>query len=99
MKYLGPKCNKITFACVLAACRNKYAKCGRKHEVQKLFNKMHAKNTISWNKMLRRDVNKIFDLMKHLGSNCNNITFACVPLACRIHVYKMWNNKRGPRII
>lgn len=51
---------------------------------------MHDVDTILWIAMIRRyaihgysrDVLKIFDLIKHFGTNHNNMTFACVLHAC-----------------
>ena len=51
---------------------------------------MHDADTVSWNAMIggyaihgySKDALKLFDLMKHLGTNPDSITFVCVLLAC-----------------
>lgn len=66
-----------------------YENYGRIHKFQELFNKIHDSNIVSWTKMIggyaihgyRKD-SLFFYLMKHLGTNTNNITFVCVLLTC-----------------
>ena len=78
---------------VVSALIDIYAKCGRIHKTRKLFDKMHDANTISRTAMIggyaihgyNKDALKLVNLMKHkLGTNLNNITFACVLLACSL---------------
>lgn len=71
-----------------------------------MFDKMHDAYTLSWAVMIERyaihgynkDDLKLFDLVKHLRTNLDKITFVCVLLACN-HAgpmdegYKYFNSK------
>jgi len=66
-----------------------YIKYGRILNAQKLFDNMHDVNIVTWIIMIKGHVIhnytnyslKLFNLMKHLGTNPNNMTIFCVLLA------------------
>ncbi|KAH9317982.1 hypothetical protein KI387_019751, partial [Taxus chinensis] len=67
-----------------------YAKCGRIKKARRLFDKMHDRNVVSWTTMIAGyalhgygwDALKLFELMKHSGTNPNHVSFVCVLYAC-----------------
>jgi len=75
---------------VLNSLIDTYAKCVRVEKVYDLFDKMHNANIVSWNEMIGgyamhrygKDTLKLFNMMKHLGTNPHIITFVCFLLEC-----------------
>ncbi|XP_057873711.1 pentatricopeptide repeat-containing protein At3g24000, mitochondrial [Cryptomeria japonica] len=75
---------------VASAVVDMYAKCGSIHKARELFDEIPQRNVISWNALIAgyaqngfcSDALKIFELIKHSGTNPNDVTFACVLLAC-----------------
>lgn len=65
-----------------------YAKYGRIHKARELFDKIHDVNIVSLITIIggyaihgyNKDALKIFDMIKHLEVNHNNITFVCILL-------------------
>ncbi|XP_057813358.2 pentatricopeptide repeat-containing protein At1g08070, chloroplastic isoform X2 [Cryptomeria japonica] len=75
---------------VATALGDMYAKCGNIHKARKLFDEMPNKNLVSWTAMIAgyaqngfcMDAIKLFELMKNSGTYPNDVSFACVLLAC-----------------
>ncbi|XP_057830927.2 pentatricopeptide repeat-containing protein At2g13600-like [Cryptomeria japonica] len=77
-------------AVVASALVDMYAKCGSIHKARELFDNMPQRNVISWNAMITgyaqngfcKDALRVFELMKHSGTNPDHVSFASVLLAC-----------------
>jgi len=80
---------------VVNTLTNMYVKYGRIYKCQELFDKMHNANIIPYNSMIggytihiyRKYYLKIFDLMKHLRTKSNSITFVymfCLHVAIQV---------------
>ncbi|XP_057813621.2 pentatricopeptide repeat-containing protein At2g13600 isoform X2 [Cryptomeria japonica] len=75
---------------ILSGLVDMYAKCGNIHKARELFDRMPQRDVISWNAMIAgyaqngfcKDALKLFELMKHSGTNPDHVTFVCVLLAC-----------------
>ncbi|XP_057848095.2 pentatricopeptide repeat-containing protein At3g09040, mitochondrial [Cryptomeria japonica] len=75
---------------VVNALIDMYAKCGSIQKARDLFDKIHYPGIISWNAMIAGyamhgysiDALKLFELMKHSGTNLNHISFLSVLFAC-----------------
>ncbi|XP_057821304.2 pentatricopeptide repeat-containing protein At3g12770-like isoform X2 [Cryptomeria japonica] len=75
---------------VTSALVDMYAKCGSIDKARELFDKMPRRNVISWNAMIAgyaqngfcKNALKIFELMKHSGTDPDIVSFACVLYAC-----------------
>ncbi|XP_057854729.2 pentatricopeptide repeat-containing protein At2g13600 [Cryptomeria japonica] len=75
---------------VASALVDMYAKCGSIHMAREVFDQMSQKNVISWNAMIVgyaqngfcKDALQLFELMKHSGTHPDDVSFACVLLAC-----------------
>ncbi|XP_057848006.1 pentatricopeptide repeat-containing protein At3g26782, mitochondrial-like [Cryptomeria japonica] len=67
-----------------------YAKCGNIQKARQVFDNMHQSNVVSWTAMIAgyamhgysMDALKLFELMKHSGTNPNHISFIAVLFAC-----------------
>eukprot|EP01018_Ginkgo_biloba_P003196 Gb_11220 [translate_table: standard] len=67
-----------------------YAKCGSIETARNLFDKMHQRNTVSWNTMIGgyamhgygKEALKLFGLMQQSGMNPDYVTFVSVLFAC-----------------
>ncbi|XP_057837809.2 pentatricopeptide repeat-containing protein At1g11290, chloroplastic-like [Cryptomeria japonica] len=75
---------------VATALVDMYAKCGSIDKARELFDRMPQRDIIAWNAMIAgyaqngfcKDALKIFELMKHSGTNPGIVSFACVLYAC-----------------
>ncbi|XP_057830909.2 pentatricopeptide repeat-containing protein At1g11290, chloroplastic [Cryptomeria japonica] len=80
---------------VASALVDMYAKGKNIHKARDLFNKMPQKNVVSWTAMVAayaqngyaqngfcKDALRVFELMKHSGTNPDHVSFASVLLAC-----------------
>ncbi|XP_057871438.2 pentatricopeptide repeat-containing protein DOT4, chloroplastic isoform X2 [Cryptomeria japonica] len=75
---------------VVTALIDMYAKCGSITKARKAFDIMQHQNVVSWNVMIAgyamhgysKDALELFELMKHSGTNPNDISFICILFAC-----------------
>ncbi|XP_057815488.2 pentatricopeptide repeat-containing protein At2g13600-like [Cryptomeria japonica] len=75
---------------VLNALIDMYAKCGILQKALELFNYMRQPNVTACNIIIAgyathgygKEALKLFELMKHLGTNPNHVSFICVLFAC-----------------
>ncbi|KAH9293476.1 hypothetical protein KI387_041319 [Taxus chinensis] len=75
---------------VVTALIDMYSKCGSIKNAHALFEKMKPPDVASWNAMVAgyamhghsKDALKIFELMKHTGTNPNHVSFVCILFAC-----------------
>jgi pentatricopeptide repeat protein len=67
-----------------------YAKCGKIHIAQQIFDSMSARNVVSWNTIIAgygmhghgKDALELFETMQNVGTQPDHITFVCVLTAC-----------------
>eukprot|EP01018_Ginkgo_biloba_P025605 Gb_06568 [translate_table: standard] len=75
---------------VESALVDMYVKCGSIEKARELFDKMHQRNTVSWNAMIggyamhgdAKEALKLFEQMQRSGMNPDHVTLVCVLFAC-----------------
>ncbi|XP_057847984.2 pentatricopeptide repeat-containing protein At3g26782, mitochondrial-like [Cryptomeria japonica] len=75
---------------IVTALIDMYAKCGSIQKARDLFDKMQNPDVAAWNAMIAgyamhgysKEAIKLFELMKHSGTNPNHVSFTCVLFAC-----------------